>query len=125
MPFTLTMPKLSPTMDEGTIAKWHKKKGDFVEAGDLLFEVSTDKATVEHNAIDSGWLRDIIVKDGESAIVNQAVAIFTENKDEDIKGYEPEGVKPAVQVQPQPQEEALAEKKEEAPAKGPAAPPQV
>lgn len=91
MPFTLTMPKLSPTMEEGTIAKWHKKVGDEVEAGDLLFEVATDKATVEYNALDSGWLRKIIVGDGGEAIVNQPIAIFTEAKDESIAGYKPEG----------------------------------
>ncbi len=91
MPFTLTMPKLSPTMEEGTIAKWHKSVGDQVEAGDLLFEVATDKATVEYNSLDSGWLRQIIVADGGEAIVNQPVAIFTETKDESIKGYKPEG----------------------------------
>jgi pyruvate dehydrogenase E2 component (dihydrolipoamide acetyltransferase) len=90
------MPKLSPTMEEGTIAKWHKKTGDFIEAGDLLFEVATDKATVEHNALDSGWLRQIIINDGETAIVNQAVAILTEDKDESIKGYKPEGAQPEV-----------------------------
>jgi pyruvate dehydrogenase E2 component (dihydrolipoamide acetyltransferase) len=96
MPFTLTMPKLSPTMEEGTIAKWRKKEGDFVKAGDVLFEVATDKATVEHAALDSGYLRKIIVKDGGSAIVNQAVAIFTEKKDESIEGYKPEGDVPLV-----------------------------
>ena len=57
MPFTLTMPKLSPTMKTGMIAKWHKKVGDFVESGDLLVEVATDKATIEHNALDEGFLR--------------------------------------------------------------------
>ena len=48
MPFKLLMPKLSPTMEGGTIAKWHKKENDFVKEGDILFEVATDKATVEH-----------------------------------------------------------------------------
>lgn len=91
MPFTLTMPKLSPTMEEGAIAKWHKKVGDHVESGELLLEVSTDKATVEYNAIDSGWLRQIIVPDGKEAIVNQPIAILTEEKDESIEGYQPEG----------------------------------
>jgi pyruvate dehydrogenase E2 component (dihydrolipoamide acetyltransferase) len=85
------MPKLSPTMDEGAIAKWHKKEGDHVEAGDVIMEVSTDKATVEHAALDPGWLRKILVKEGENAIVNQPIAIFTENKDESIEGYKPEG----------------------------------
>lgn len=92
MPFTLTMPKMSPTMEQGTIIKWHKKVGDFVDADELLFEIATDKATVEYNALDSGWLRQIFVKDNGEAVVNQPVAIFTENKDESIDGYKPEGV---------------------------------
>lgn len=91
MPFTLTMPKLSPTMEEGTITEWHKKEGDQIEAGDLLFEVSTDKATVEYNSLDDGWLRKIIVPANQSAVVNQPVAILTEAKDESIEGYQLEG----------------------------------
>lgn len=94
MPFTLTMPKLSPTMEEGTISRWCKGEGDFVDAGDLLMEIATDKATVEHNALDSGYLRKVIVPDGGEAVVNQPIAVFTEEKDESIEGYEPEGVQP-------------------------------
>lgn len=96
MPFTLTMPKLSPTMATGTIAKWHKKVGDKVEVGDLLIEVSTDKATVEHNALDEGFLREILIQEGEDAIVNQPIAIFTETKEESIEGYKPEGETPTA-----------------------------
>jgi pyruvate dehydrogenase E2 component (dihydrolipoamide acetyltransferase) len=94
MPFTLTMPKLSPTMEEGTIAKWRKKEGDYVNAGDVLFEVATDKATVEHSALDEGFLRKILIREGEPAIVNQPLAIFTEKKEESIEGYTPEGELP-------------------------------
>ncbi|HUD02390.1 MAG TPA: pyruvate dehydrogenase complex dihydrolipoamide acetyltransferase [Rhabdochlamydiaceae bacterium] len=94
MPFTLTMPKLSPTMEEGTIAKWRKKEGDFVKVGEVVFEIATDKATVEHAVLDAGYLRKIIVKEGESAIVNQPVGIFTEKKNESIEGYKPEGAAP-------------------------------
>ncbi len=88
MPFTFTMPKLSPTMEEGTIAKWHKKEGDFVAEGDLLLEVATDKATVEHNALDEGWLRKILVSEGKSATINQPLAIFTEKEKESIESYQ-------------------------------------
>jgi pyruvate dehydrogenase E2 component (dihydrolipoamide acetyltransferase) len=94
MPFTLTMPKLSPTMEEGTIAKWRKKEGDYVKVGETLLEVATDKATVEHSALDEGWLRKILIQEGQSASVNQAIAIFTEKKDESIEGYQPEGIAP-------------------------------
>ncbi len=92
MPFTLTMPKLSPTMEEGTIAKWIKKEGDYIEVGDVMMEVATDKATVEHTALDSGYLKKIIVKEGSEVVVNQPIAIMTEQKDESIEGYVPEGV---------------------------------
>jgi len=104
MPFTVTMPKLSPTMEEGTIAKWHKKEGDQVESGDLLIEVATDKATVEYNALDGGWLKKILIPEGKGAIVNQAIAIFTEEAKESIDGYKPTGVQPE---KPQPKKEAV------------------
>ncbi len=103
MPFTLTMPKLSPTMEEGTIAEWHKKEGDRIEAGDVLFEVSTDKATVEYNALDEGWLRKILISNGKEAKVNQPVAIFTEKQDESIEGYQPEGIISTEAAAPQAQ----------------------
>lgn len=98
MPFTLTMPKLSPTMEEGVIAKWTKKVGDYVEAGDVIMEVSTDKATVEYAAIDGGWLRKILVNEGKDAQLNQPIAIFTEEKNESIEGYKPEGEEPTAPI---------------------------
>ena len=71
------MPKLSPTMEEGTIAKWHKKgEGDKVASGELLVEVATDKATVEFNALDEGYLRKILVPDGGHAIVNRSQSLL-------------------------------------------------
>jgi pyruvate dehydrogenase E2 component (dihydrolipoamide acetyltransferase) len=92
MPFTFTMPKLSPTMEEGTVAKWHKKEGERVEAGDLLLEIATDKATVEHQALDEGWLKKILVNEGETATVNQPIAIFAAEQSESIESYKPEGI---------------------------------
>ncbi len=115
MPFTLTMPKLSPTMEAGTIVKWNKKVGDFVKVGDVLFEVATDKSTVEHAAIDGGYLRKILIEEGKDAIVNQPVAIFTEKKDESIEGYIPEGVMPETVV-------AATQNTQEEEANAPAAP---
>jgi len=87
MPFTVTMPKLSPTMEEGQIAKWHKNVGDKVEPGELLMEVATDKATIEYNALDGGYLRQLLVKEGGNASVNQPIAILTEQSDESIEGF--------------------------------------
>lgn len=98
MPFTLTMPKLSPTMEEGSIVKWHKKEGDFVKADELLFEAATDKATVEYNALDAGYLRKILVQENQVTKVNRAVAIFTETADESIEGYTPDGIQDEAKV---------------------------
>ncbi len=96
MPFTVYMPKLSPTMTEGVIAKWHKKVGDFVEVGEVFLEISTDKATVEHAAIDEGFIRTIIGNEGDKVQVNDPLAVFTETADESIEGYtaKPLGEKP-------------------------------
>lgn len=115
MPFTVTMPKLSPTMEEGTIAKWHKKEGDHVDAGELLIEVATDKATVEYNALDEGYLRQILVEDGQIAKVNQAIGIFTETADESIEGYQPDGIPLEEKKEEVPEEAEPTEKKAQAP----------
>lgn len=93
-------------MQEGTITKWHKKAGDKVHAGDLLLEVATDKATVEYNALDDGFLRKVLIAEGGHAIVNQPIAIFTEKAGESIEGYVPEGEMPAVAHAPKPKTEA-------------------
>lgn len=98
MPFTVTMPKLSPTMEEGTIAKWRIKEGSHIASGEVMIEVATDKATVEYSALDEGYLRKILIKEGDTAIVNQPIAIFTEKADESIEGYKPEGEAPAPAV---------------------------
>ena len=81
-------------MEEGAIAKWHKKEGEFVEEGELILEVSTDKATVEYNALDKGWLKKILVPEGKTVKVNQPIAIFTEKKEDSIEGYKTEGEEP-------------------------------
>src|SRR5690242_5659396 len=64
MPIDVLMPALSPTMTEGKIAKWHKKEGDPVKAGDILAEIETDKATMEMEAVDEGTFAKIIVPEG-------------------------------------------------------------
>ncbi len=109
MPFTVTMPKLSPTMEEGMIAKWHKNVGDKVAAGDLLVEIATDKATIEYNALDEGFLRQILVEEGKGAKVNEPIAVFTEKADEALVGYQPEG----IQSEPPKKEEKPKEEKTE------------
>lgn len=95
-------------MEEGSIAKWHKKEGDKVNSGELLVEVATDKATVEYNALDEGYLRKILIPNGGHAIVNQPIAIFTEKANESIAGYEPEGAMPAAPAEAPKKEEKVA-----------------
>ena len=77
------MPKLSPTMEEGQLSRWLKKEGDTVAMGEPLAEVDTDKATMEMQALASGVLRKILIKEGESAPLGQTIAIVGE-PDEDI-----------------------------------------
>jgi pyruvate dehydrogenase E2 component (dihydrolipoamide acetyltransferase) len=83
-------------MESGVITKWHKSEGDKVEVGDVLFEVATDKATVEYHALDGGYLRKIILQNGVEAVVNQTVAVFSDKMDEDITGYQPPGMIPVA-----------------------------
>ena len=71
----ITMPKLSDTMVEGTIARWKKKQGDTVETGDILADVETDKATMEMEAFDDGVLKEIYVGDGGVAKVGDKIAL--------------------------------------------------
>jgi pyruvate dehydrogenase E2 component (dihydrolipoamide acetyltransferase) len=77
------MPKLSPTMEEGQISRWLKKEGDKVSMGEPLAEIDTDKATMEMQALSSGVLRKILIKEGESAPLGQMIAVIGE-PDEDI-----------------------------------------
>lgn len=79
MPINVLMPALSPTMTEGTLARWHKKEGDAVEAGELLAEIETDKATMEVEAVDEGTIGKILVADGTSNVkVNAVIAVLLE-----------------------------------------------
>jgi pyruvate dehydrogenase E2 component (dihydrolipoamide acetyltransferase) len=77
MPIDILMPALSPTMKEGTLAKWHVKAGDLVESGDILAEIETDKATMEFEAVDDGEISEILVAEGTSSIkVNTPIAVM-------------------------------------------------
>ncbi|HEV2551472.1 MAG TPA: pyruvate dehydrogenase complex dihydrolipoamide acetyltransferase [Stellaceae bacterium] len=79
MPIELLMPALSPTMTEGNLAKWHKKEGDPVKAGDIIAEIETDKATMEFEAVDEGTLGKILVPEGAEGVkVNQPIALLLE-----------------------------------------------
>src|ERR1700690_4580600 len=83
MPIEVLMPALSPTMEKGNLAKWHKKEGDRVKSGDIIAEIETDKATMEGEAADEGTLGKILVPEGTADVaVNRPIAtIFAEGED--------------------------------------------
>jgi pyruvate dehydrogenase E2 component (dihydrolipoamide acetyltransferase) len=72
----ITMPKLSDTMTEGVVVRWHKKKGDVVATGDVLAEIETDKATMEMEAFDDGVLKEIYVPEGQKVSVGERIALI-------------------------------------------------
>ena len=75
----ILMPALSPTMEEGTLAKWLVKEGDTVKSGDILAEIETDKATMEFEAVDEGVIGRILVPEGTDGVkVGAAIAILAE-----------------------------------------------
>ena len=80
MSINILMPALSPTMEEGTLAKWLVKEGDKVNSGDLIAEIETDKATMEVEAVDEGVIGKILVTEGQESIqVNQPIAVLLIN----------------------------------------------
>ncbi|WP_375793375.1 pyruvate dehydrogenase complex dihydrolipoamide acetyltransferase [Chlamydia sp. 12-01] len=78
----LKMPKLSPTMEVGTIIKWHKSNGNKIEFGDVLVEISTDKAVLEHTASEEGWFRECLIKEGTKVQIGTPIAVISSEKDE-------------------------------------------
>jgi pyruvate dehydrogenase E2 component (dihydrolipoamide acetyltransferase) len=108
MPINILMPALSPTMEKGNLAKWLKKEGDAVKAGDILAEIETDKATMEYEAVDEGVLAKIVVPEGTADVpVNQLIAVIAaEGEDPKAaaagagKGAAPAAAQPAQTAQP-------------------------
>jgi pyruvate dehydrogenase E1 component beta subunit len=79
MPIQILMPALSPTMEEGKLAKWHVKEGDSVKSGDVLAEIETDKATMEFEAVDEGTIAKILVPEGSEGVkVNVPIALLAQ-----------------------------------------------
>ncbi|MDR6266352.1 pyruvate dehydrogenase complex E1 component subunit beta [Roseobacter sp. N2S] len=114
MAIQILMPALSPTMEEGTLAKWLVKEGDTVASGDIMAEIETDKATMEFEAVDEGVIGKILIAEGTEGVkVNTPIAVLLE-EGEDAS---------AADEAPAPKAEDSAEKdttKEDAPAKAPA-----
>ncbi|MGX1196498.1 pyruvate dehydrogenase complex E1 component subunit beta [Parvibaculum sp. MBR-TMA-1.3b-4.2] len=108
MSIKVTMPALSPTMEEGTLAKWHVKEGDSVSSGDVIAEIETDKATMEVEAADDGTVAKIVVPEGtENVKVNEVIALLA-GEGEDAESVSEEKVEASA-----PQEKTEAPKAEE------------
>ncbi|MGR3541808.1 MAG: pyruvate dehydrogenase complex dihydrolipoamide acetyltransferase [Hasllibacter sp.] len=105
MPTQILMPALSPTMEEGTLAKWMVKEGDSVSSGDLLAEIETDKATMEFEAVDEGTVGKILVPEGTEGVkVNDPIAVLLEDGEsaDDIDDATSDGSSHAAPAEPTP-----------------------
>jgi pyruvate dehydrogenase E2 component (dihydrolipoamide acetyltransferase) len=92
MPIEILMPALSPTMKEGNLAKWIKKEGDKIEAGEVIAEIETDKATMEVEAGDEGILGKILIQEGtENVAVNECIGLILEEGEDkkSLDSYKP------------------------------------
>lgn len=95
MPINVLMPALSPTMTEGTLAKWHVKEGDEISSGDVIAEIETDKATMEVEAVEEGRVGKLLVSEGTEGVpVNETIAILLE-EGEDSSAIEAAASAPA------------------------------
>ncbi|PZU57572.1 MAG: pyruvate dehydrogenase complex dihydrolipoamide acetyltransferase [Sphingobium sp.] len=120
MPINIQMPALSPTMEEGTLAKWLVKEGDTVKSGDLLAEIETDKATMEFEAVDEGTIGKILVAEGSEGVkVGTVIAVLAEDGEDAGAIAAPKAEAPRAEAKPAESAPAPA-KAESAPA--PAAP---
>ena len=112
MPTEILMPALSPTMEEGTLAKWHVREGDAVRTGDVIAEIETDKATMEVEAIDDGTMGKLLVAEGTEHIpVNKPIAILLTDGEDASSTEAPylgSGPAQAFEAPPAPQEEGGA-----------------
>ena len=117
MSIEILMPALSPTMEEGTLAKWLVKEGDTVAAGDLLAEIETDKATMEFEAVDEGVIGKLLVAEGTEGVkVNSPIALLLEDGEsaEDAKAPKAETKKPEATKAKEAPSEAEGEAEAEA-----------
>ena len=113
MPIELKMPALSPTMEEGTLAKWMVKEGDTVSAGDILAEIETDKATMEFEAVDEGTIAKILVAEGTDEVkVGTVIALIAGEGEEASAAPEAEPVQQPSDQKAEPAPEAQAEQKQ-------------
>ena len=123
MPIELKMPALSPTMEEGTLAKWLVKEGDTVASGDILAEIETDKATMEFEAVDEGTIAKILVAEGTDEVKVGTVIALIAGEGEDARAARPPApAKEPARARPAPRPAAASAGQAEAPAPAPQPP---
>jgi pyruvate dehydrogenase E2 component (dihydrolipoamide acetyltransferase) len=115
MPIEITMPALSPTMEEGNLAKWLVKEGDKVSAGDVIAEIETDKATMEVEAVDEGTVAKLVVPAGTEGVKVNAVIALLAGEDEDAAEAASSGAAQAEKKQPEDKPESRVEAEAPAP----------
>jgi pyruvate dehydrogenase E2 component (dihydrolipoamide acetyltransferase) len=123
MPIDVLMPALSPTMEEGTLAKWHVKAGDKVASGDVIAEIETDKATMEVEAVDEGVVERILVPEGTEGVkVNTPIARLSGEGDSaaPAKADAPPAAKPETAAKPTASTERASPPAASAPRQAPA-----
>ena len=119
MPIAIKMPALSPTMEEGTLAKWLVKVGDTVAAGDIMAEIETDKATMEFEAVDEGTVADISVDEGTEGVAVGTVIMTLAEEGEDLDEAKAAAGDSAPAPAPEKKEEAASADETAPPAPSP------
>ena len=117
MAIEILMPALSPTMEEGTLAKWLVKEGDTVSSGDIMAEIETDKATMEFEAVDEGTIGKILIDAGTEGVkVNTPIAVLLEEGEDASDIDSASSAAPAEQTKADDSDDAKSDK---APRRGP------
>ncbi|MEH3038039.1 MAG: pyruvate dehydrogenase complex dihydrolipoamide acetyltransferase [Sphingomonas adhaesiva] len=104
MPIEIKMPALSPTMEEGTLAKWLVKEGDTVRSGDIMAEIETDKATMEFEAVDEGVIAKIVVAEGSDGVKVGEVIALLQGEDEEAGESTPAPAARESEAKPSPED---------------------
>ena len=113
--FALKLPSLSPTMEQGTIAEWKVAEGDFINEGDIIAAIGTDKSTVDYESLDEGYLRQIVHGAGSDVAVGTIIAILTEEADEAFEDFAKEALEAEAAAAAPAEEEASEETDSDAP----------
>lgn len=123
------MPALSPTMESGTLAEWNVKEGDFFQAGDSMAKIDTDKASIDFEAQDDGYVAKLLIPDNTEDVVVGSPIMVTVEEEEDVGAFAdfvaPEAAAPVVEAEPAKEEPPVAASAPPPPPKAaePAAPP--